>query len=78
MCALEHDTTNNSQERVMKVVDRLENHIMWGSVLVWIWRALIEKKAFDDEDHDSSTLGMEQWDWLWQKSQRKVNVVIEV
>ena len=27
----------------------------------------MEKEAFDNEDHDNSTSGMEQWDWLWHK-----------
>ena len=55
-----------TQERVVMVVDRLENHRRWGLMLVWVWRTSIEeKKAFNDEDHDSLTSGVEQWDWSW-------------
>ena len=38
----------------------------------------MEKEAFDDEDHDSSTSSMEQWGWSWKEPQRKVNAVGEV
>ena len=47
-------------------------------MFVWVWKAPVEKEAFDEEDHDSLTLGVEQWDLLWQEPQRKMNVVGEM